>query len=59
MKLIKGEFKERLELQFAQAVKAGFPSPAEDYMGESLDFNRNLIRNRPKSELMLSGGIVN
>ena len=45
MKLIKGEFKERLELQFAQAVKAGFPSPAEDYMGESLDFNRDLIRN--------------
>ena len=45
MKLIKGEFKERLELQFAQAVKAGFPSPAEDYMGETLDFNRDLIRN--------------
>ena len=45
MKLIKGEFKERQELQFAQAVKAGFPSPAEDYMGESLDFNRDLIRN--------------
>ena len=45
MKLIKGEFKERLELQFAQAVKAGFPSPAEDYLGESLDFNRDLIRN--------------
>ena len=44
MKLIKGEFKEQLELQFAQAVKAGFPSPAEDYMGESLDFNRDLIR---------------
>ena len=32
-------------MQFAQAVKAGFPSPAEDYMGESLDFNRDLIRN--------------
>lgn len=45
MKLIKGEFKEQLELQFAQAVKAGFPSPAEDYLGESLDFNRDLIRN--------------
>lgn len=45
MKLIKGEFKKRLELQFAQAVKAGFPSPAEDYMGETLDFNRDLIRN--------------
>ena len=45
MKLIKGEFKERLELQFAQSVRAGFPSPAEDYLGESLDFNRDLIRN--------------
>ena len=44
MKLIKGEFKEQLELQFAQAVKAGFPSPAEDYMGETLDFNRDLIK---------------
>ena len=32
-------------MQFAQAVKAGFPSPAEDYMGETLDFNRDLIRN--------------
>ena len=30
MKLIKGEFKEKLELQFAPSIKAGFPSPAED-----------------------------
>ena len=29
MKLIKGEFKEKLELQFAPSIKAGFPSPAE------------------------------
>ena len=45
MKLITGMFEQRLELQFAQSVRAGFPSPAEDYLGESLDFNRDLIRN--------------
>lgn len=44
IKLIKGEFKEKLELLFAPGVKAGFPSPAEDYLHESLDFNRDLIR---------------
>ena len=45
MKLITGKFEQRLGLQFAQSVRAGFPSPAEDYLGESLDFNRDLIRN--------------
>ena len=45
MKLIKGEFKEKLDLQFAPSIRAGFPSPAEDYMNDSLDFNRDLIRN--------------
>jgi len=45
MKLIKGEFNEKLELQFANSIRAGFPSPAEDYLGESLDFNRDMIRN--------------
>ena len=44
MKLIKGEFKEELELQLAPSIKAGFPSPAEDYLSESLDFNRDLIK---------------
>ena len=44
MKLIKGEFKEKLDLQFAPSIRAGFPSPAEDYMNDSLDFNRDLIK---------------
>ena len=44
MKLIKGEFKEKLDLQFAPSIRAGFPSPAEDYMCDSLDFNRDLIK---------------
>ena len=35
MKLIKGEFKEKLELHYAPSLKAGFPSPAEDYLTDS------------------------
>lgn len=41
--LIKGEFGEALNLFAAPQIKAGFPSPAEDYLRESLDFNRDLI----------------
>ena len=44
MKLIKGEFKEKLDLLLAPAIRAGFPSPAEDYLSDSLDFNRDLIK---------------
>ena len=44
MKLIKGEFKEKLDLLLAPTIRAGFPSPAEDYLSDSLDFNRDLIR---------------
>ena len=44
MKIVKGKFKEKLELVFAPSIKAGFPSPAEDYIVESLDFNRDLIK---------------
>ena len=41
----KGEFEKKLNLQLAPAIKAGFPSPADDYSHETLDFNRDLIRN--------------
>jgi DNA polymerase V len=44
MKLINGEFEEKLRLQFAPSIRAGFPSPAEDYLSDSLDFNRDLIK---------------
>jgi DNA polymerase V len=44
MKLIKGEFEEKLNLLFAPSIRAGFPSPAEDYMNDSLDFNKDLIK---------------
>lgn len=44
MKLIGGVFNEELRLQFTSSIRAGFPSPAEDYLNESLDFNRDLIK---------------
>ena len=44
VKLIKGEFQQELSMLIAPQIKAGFPSPAEDYLHESLDFNRDLIR---------------
>lgn len=44
IKLIKGEFSEHFEMPLAPGIMAGFPSPAEDYLHESLDFNRDLIR---------------
>lgn len=38
-------FNTNLPLPFADAgVRAGFPSPAQDYLRESLDFNRDMIR---------------
>ena len=44
IKIIKGEFEKELALPMAPDIKAGFPSPAGDYLHESLDFNRDLIR---------------
>ena len=40
--IIPSEFNKELELQLANSIKAGFPSPAEDYQHETLDFNRDL-----------------
>lgn len=64
MKLIKGEFKEKLDLLYAPSLRAGFPSPAEDYLSESLDFNRDMIRHpeatfygRVKGDSMIDLGI--
>ena len=44
IQLIKGDFAEKLDLMIAPQIKAGFPSPAEDYLHDSLDFNRDLIK---------------
>ena len=41
--IIQGDFSKRLQLPIAEGLKAGFPSPAEAYTNEPLDFNRDLI----------------
>ena len=45
IKIIQGVFDESLNLDLAPGIKAGFPSPADDYRHDSLDFNRDLIHN--------------
>ena len=42
--ILDSEFEDRQELQIAPELRAGFPSPAEEYLHDSLDFNRDLIR---------------
>ena len=43
IKIVRGVFDTKLELEHA-GVAAVFPSPAEDYRHETLDFNRDYIR---------------
>ena len=45
IQIIPSQFVQDQPLQLAPGIKAGFPSPAQDYMRDSLDFNRDLIRN--------------
>ena len=45
IQIIRGDFQKELKLPIAEGVKAGFPSPADDYIHETLDFNHDLIRN--------------
>lgn len=62
--LLKGDFASKLALSLASTIKAGFPSPAEDYLHDSLDFNHDLIKNpeatfygRVSGDSMIQAGI--
>lgn len=45
LKLYSTDTLSSLELPFAEeGVRAGFPSPAQDYMENSIDLNRDLVR---------------
>ena len=64
LKLLKGDFACKLSLALAPTIKAGFPSPADDYLHDSLDFNRDLIKNpeatfygRVSGDSMIEAGI--
>ena len=46
VKFITSEFGTQLSLPYADGgIRAGFPSPAQDYVDLSLDLNRDLIQN--------------
>jgi len=60
----KGEFDQELSLQLALELRAGFPSPAEDYHRDSLDFNRDMISHpddtfygRVRGDSMIGAGL--
>ena len=62
--IFNSEFHSSLKLQMAPAIKAGFPSPAEDYNRETIDFNRDLIKHpaatfygRVDGDSMIDAGI--
>ena len=54
IQIIQGDFKEKLELPIAEGLKAGSPSPAEDYSHETIDFNRDMIHN-PEATFLWQG----
>lgn len=62
--ILASEFSNELSLQFAPGIKAGFPSPAQDYRHDTLDFNRDFIRHpeatfygRVDGDSMMDAGI--
>lgn len=60
-----GSFDETLSRPFVTGgIKAGFPSPAQDYLGDTLDFNKDLISHpeatfygRVKGDSMIEAGL--
>ena len=66
IKIIQGDFEKKLQLSLAPSIMAGFPSPADDYQNDSLDFNRDLIRHpeatfygKVEGDSMIEVGICN
>ena len=48
---------ERLPLPlFSHAVRAGFPSPADDYISDTLDLNEHLIRHKEATFFLRAKG---
>ena len=61
---LQSDFTTRLSLSYAPGIKAGFPSPAEAYEVEVLDFNKDMIRHpdttfygRVRGDSMIDAGI--
>ena len=47
LQIFRADTRTRLDIPLAEeGIKAGFPSPAEGYMADSIDLNRELIRHK-------------
>lgn len=65
LEIVGADTSSQLPLPYAdQGIRAGFPSPAQDYMDLSIDLNRELIRNpsstfygRVKGDSMQDAGV--
>ena len=60
IELLKGDFAHRLALALAPTIKAGFPSPADDYLPDSLDLIKNpeaTFYGRVSGDSMIEAGI--
>ena len=65
VELMSADLTHTLSLPFANGgIKAGFPSPAQDYLEEALDLNQELISNpmatfygRVKGDSMIDAGV--
>ena len=44
LKIYSTDIREALEIPYVGGVKAGFPSPAQDYIESSIDLNKELIK---------------
>lgn len=42
--ILNSQFELELKLPIATELRAGFPSPAEEYLHDSLDFNRDIVK---------------
>ena len=42
--ILSSQFELELKLPIATELRAGFPSPAEEYLHDSLDFNRDIVK---------------
>ncbi|MDE6416398.1 MAG: translesion error-prone DNA polymerase V autoproteolytic subunit [Duncaniella sp.] len=65
IKLLFSKFDTPLELKTAPEIKAGFPSTADDYKLDAIDFNRDMIRHpestfygRVYGDSMINAGIA-
>ena len=65
LKIYNADLSSQEVLPFAdEGVRAGFPSPAQDYMSDSIDLNRDIIRHsdstfyaRAKGDSMIDAGV--